>query len=236
MSLIILLVDDDREFHSLIGNALEDFGYSVIATENGKTAQKIIEKHQPHLIITDASMPEMDGYELIRWVRQHPIFRLLPVAFLTAQTDIEKRIRAYQLGANMYLSKPIELKELCAVIRNLLEQSQQVWQLMQWESRLQIQEQNIERQIVEISPVNYIDSYHSKPKKSMITNHQILFTPREKEVIKLLADGLSNSQIASCLFLSFRTIEKYVSNLLGKTGTNNRVELVRFAMDRNLID
>jgi DNA-binding NarL/FixJ family response regulator len=236
MSLIILLVDDDREFNSLVGNALEDFGYFVIAAENGKEAQTIIQTHQPHLIITDINMPEMDGYELIQWVRQHPIFRLLPVAFLTAHTDIEKRIRAYQIGADMYLPKPIELQELYAVIRNLLERSQQVWHLMQWKFRLQIQEQNIERQIVQMSPVNHIDSYNSKPKDSITTNHQILFTPREKEVIKLLADGLSNSQIASCLFLSFRTIEKYVSNLLGKTGTNNRVELVRFAMDRNLID
>jgi DNA-binding NarL/FixJ family response regulator len=226
MSLIILLVDDDREFNSLVSNALEDFGYFVIAAENGKEAQTIIQTHQPHLIITDINMPEMDGYELIQWVRQHPIFRLLPVAFLTAYTDIEKRIRAYQIGANVYLYKPIELKELYAIIRNLLE----------WQSRLHIQEQNIERQIVQSSPVNHIDSYNSKPKDSIVTNHQILFTPREKEVIKLLADGLSNSQIASRLFLSFRTIEKYVSNLLGKTGTNNRVELVLFAMEHNLID
>jgi DNA-binding NarL/FixJ family response regulator len=238
MSLLILVVDDDRESNTLVCNPLEDFGYSVISAQDGRKAQKMIEKHQPHLIVTNTSMPEMDGYELIRWVRQHPIFRLLPVVFLTTQTNTEERIRAYQLGANVYLSKPIEFKELYAVIRNLLERSQQIWQLMQWELRLQIQEKNIEieKQTVQMSSVNYSYSHNSKPKNLIVTNHQILFTPREKEVIKLLADGLSNSKIASCLFLSFRTIEKYVSNLLGKTGTNNRVELVRFAMEHNLID
>lgn len=236
MSLLILVVDNDRECNLLVCNALEDFGYSVIAAEDGKKAQNMIEKHQPHLIVTDISMPEMDGCELIRWVRQHPIFRLLPVVFFTTQTNTEERIRAYQLGANTYLSKPIDLKEMYAIIRNLLERSQQICQLMQWELRLQVQEQNLEIRTTQEYPKNHLLLGKDEQKNSLITNHQILFTQREKEVMKLLVDGLSNSQIASCLFLSLRTIEKYVSNLLGKTGTNNRVELVLFAMKHNLID
>jgi DNA-binding NarL/FixJ family response regulator len=236
MSLLILVVDADRECRQFVCSALEESGYSVITAEDGKIALRTIEQHQPHLIVTDASMPDMDGYELVRWVRQHPAFRFLPVIFLMGKADLEERIRVYQLGGDAYLCKPFEFKELYVVIRNLLERSQQVWQLMQWDLRLQIQEQNIERQTVHKFPANHSYSHHSKLKDLIVTNHQILLTPREKEVIKLLADGLSNSEIASRLFLSFRTIEKYVSNLLGKTGTNNRVELVRFAIEHNLID
>ena len=67
------------------------------------------------------------------------------------------------------------------------------------------------------------------------TKSRINFTDREQAVLKFLAQGLSNSQIATNLFLSPRTIEKYVSNLLGKTGTSNRVELLRFAMENHLV-
>jgi DNA-binding NarL/FixJ family response regulator len=236
MSLLILVVDTDCECRRRICCTLEEFGYSVITAEDGRIALRTIEQHQPHLIVTDANMPDMDGYELLRWLRQHPIFRFLPVIFLMDTTDIEERIRVYQLGGDAYLCKPFEFKELYAISRNLLEKSQQIWHLMRWELRLQIQEQNIERQTLQSPLTSQSDYHHSKPKDLIVSQHQILFTPREKEVIKLLADGLSNSQIASCLFLSFRTIEKYVSNLLGKTGTNNRVELARFAMEHKLID
>jgi DNA-binding NarL/FixJ family response regulator len=236
MSLLILVVDADCECRRFVCSALEESGYSVITAEDGKVALRKMEQHQPHLIVTNASMPDMDGYELVHWVRQHPVFRFLPVIFLMSKADIEERIRVYQFGGDAYLCKPFEFKELYAVARNLLERSQQILQLMQWELRLQIKEQNIERRTVQEPPINH--GYLSKDKQNdfVITSHKILLTQREKEVMKLLVDGLSNSKIASCLFLSLRTIEKYVSNLLGKTGTNNRVELVRFAMKHNLID
>ncbi|MDZ4871369.1 MAG: Alkaline phosphatase synthesis transcriptional regulatory protein PhoP [Chroococcidiopsis cubana SAG 39.79] len=98
MSLLILVVDDDPAIRLLVSCSLKQWGYSAIAAENGKEAQKQIEECQPHLVITDISMPEMDGYELIEWIRQHPTFRLLPVMFLTARTDTEGRIRGYQVG------------------------------------------------------------------------------------------------------------------------------------------
>jgi DNA-binding NarL/FixJ family response regulator len=236
MSLLILVVSADCESRRFVCSTLEESGYSVIAAEDGKIALRTIEEHQPHLIVTDVSMPDMDGYELVRWLRQHPVFRFLPVIFLMGKADIEERIRVYQLGGDAYLCKPFEFKELYAVTRNLLERSQQIWQIMQWELRLQIQEENLERRTLKEPSINH--GYFSKDKQNdfIVTSHKVLLTQTEKEVMKLLVDGLSNSKIASCLFLSLRTIEKYVSNLLGKTGTNNRVELVRFAMKNNLID
>lgn len=253
MSLLILIVDDDPAIRLLLSSSLKQWGYSAIAAENGKEAQKQIEAYQPYLIITDISMPEMDGYELIEWVRQHPTFRLLPVMFLTGKTDIEGRIRGYQVGGDAYLAKPFELNELYAVMRNLLERSQLISQLMQWEWRLRLQQQNIEQQkgkteilqnsasqeetivqpdVLCRSPYQF---HHQERTIDLKTSDDISLTKREQAVLQLLAKGLSNSQIGSSLYLSPRTVEKYVSNLLCKTGTNNRVELVCFAMEHHLV-
>lgn len=253
MSLLILVVDDDPAIRLLVSSSLKQWGYSAIAAENGKEAQKQIEEYQPHLIITDISMPEMDGYKLIEWVRQHPTFRLLPVMFLTARIDTEGRIRGYQVGGDAYLAKPFELNELYAVVRNLLERSQLISQLMQWEWRLRLQQQNIEQQKSKIDTQHYPASQAEQigqadalrrspyqihqPEWAMETHaiDDISLTKREQAVLKLLAKGLSNSQIGATLYLSPRTVEKYVSSLLCKTGTNNRVELVCFAMEHHLV-
>lgn len=251
MSLLILVVDDDPAIRLLVSSSLKQWGYSAIAAENGKEAQQQIEEYQPHLIITDISMPEMDGYKLIEWVRQHPTFRLLPVMFLSARTDTEGRIRGYQVGGDAYLAKPFELNELYAVVRNLLERSQLISQLMQWEWRLRLQQQNIEQQKGKMDTLQYslsqkeqiVDTlrrspYQLQPQEQTIETNEIddiSLTKREQAVLKLLAKGLSNSQIGASLYISPRTVEKYVSNLLCKTGTNNRVELVCFAMEHHLV-
>jgi DNA-binding NarL/FixJ family response regulator len=253
MSLLILVVDDEPSIRFSASNALEQIGYSVITAEHGKEALRIIEEYQPHLVITDIAMPQMDGYELIRWIRQRPAFRLLPVVFLTGRTETEARIRGYQMGGDAYLPKPFELDELHAVVRNLIERSQLISQLMQWELRLRDRAQNIGRLPISTDtldryPVSIPEpipsstetlrhQLHSQMQATIAaTISRINLTDRERAVLKFLAQGLSNSQIATNLFLSPRTVEKYVSNLLGKTGTSNRVELLRFAMENNLIE
>jgi DNA-binding NarL/FixJ family response regulator len=221
MPLTILVVDDDLGTRLSIGDYLEVAGYSVIQAENGREALKRVEEYHPHLIITDITMPQMDGYELIREIRKRPPFRLLPVVFLTARTETEERIRGYQTGCDVYLEKPFELQELGAVVRNLLERLQLIES--EWRSRL-----TPERSLT--APAELATSEHLP---TSLTDLNL--TEREQQVLKILADGLSNVQIGEHLHLSPRTVEKYVSSLLRKTETNNRAELVRFAMDHHLV-
>lgn len=75
-------------------------------------------------MITDIIMTRLNGYELVTKVRQHPVFRLLPVIFLSARNKTEERIQGYKSGCDIYLPKPFELKELGAAIHHLLERSQ----------------------------------------------------------------------------------------------------------------
>ncbi len=210
MPLAILVVDDDLGTRLCLSDYLEFSGYSVIKAENGQQALDLLDKSQPHLIVTDIAMPEMDGYELVRRVRARPTFRLLPVIFLTAHTSTEERVKGYQLGCDIYLPKPFELAELGAVVRSLLERSALIALASPTPSSLSTSSPSSDTE--NLSKLN--DSEAAS--QSVITNSQISLTEGEKQVLSLLLDGFSNAQIGDRLYLSPRTIEKYVSSLLKK--------------------
>lgn len=217
MPLLILIADDDPGVRLAIGDYLELSGYSVIAADNGKDALSLLEHYHPHLLISDIKMPQKDGYDLVRQVRQRPKFRLLPVIFLTQRNTTDERIQGYKVGCDIYLPKPFEMEELGVVIRSLLERSQ----IMQTEMLFK------SSSVVSTADTGSGDSTHA-----LIGN----LSKREHEVLNLLSTGLSNGEIGTKLHLSPRTIEKYVSSLLSKTSTNNRAELVRFALENHLIN
>ncbi|MCU0523631.1 MAG: response regulator transcription factor [Elainella sp. Prado103] len=220
MPLTILIADDDLGTRLAVSDYLTISGYETVAAENGQQALVLVNQFQPHLIITDITMPSVDGYELIRQVRRQPAFRLLPVIFLTERTNTADRIRGYQVGCDAYLPKPFELAELGAVVRNLLDRAQIVE--TEWRGRLHNGE--TVQTAIGVAP----------PPVQQET--QLLgLTGRERDVLFFLVEGLSNSQIGDRLHLSSRTVEKYVSSLLRKTDTNNRAELVRFTIEHQLL-
>ncbi|MBO9997449.1 MAG: response regulator transcription factor [Cyanobacteria bacterium SID2] len=221
MPLTILVVDDDPGTRLSIVDYLELLGYSAVPAADGREALQLVERYQPHLLITDAIMPNMDGYELVRRVRVQPAFRLLPVVFLTARNEVKDRIRGYQLGIDLYMPKPFELEELGAVVRNFLDR----YVMMGYVSQTQRSQRS---SLALDAGEGSIETLPSTP--------EIDLTPREREVLELLTQGLSNAQIGDRIYLSPRTIEKYVSNLLRKTDTANRSELVRFALENRLLN
>jgi DNA-binding NarL/FixJ family response regulator len=239
MTLTILVADDDFATRVSIRDYLELLGYCVIDAENGQEALKLVEEYQPNLIVTDILMPKMDGYELIRCVRTRPAFRVIPVIFLTGRTSLAERIRGYQTGCDNFLPKPFDLQELGVIIRSLLDRYVLIAQALPqrlcsndcWE-----EESNPNLDARSCYPVCSIESGISD---SRAINASIVarlgLTEREKDVLNLLSDGLSNAQIGESLHLSPRTVEKYVSSLLRKTESNNRAELVRFALEHDLI-
>jgi DNA-binding NarL/FixJ family response regulator len=230
MPLTILVTDDNVGTRLSVSDYLEMSGYSVIAAEDGQQALSMIEIYHPHVLVTDINMPRMDGYELVRQVRQKPAFRLLPVVFLTERTSTEERIKGYQTGCDLYLPKPFEMQELGAVIRNLLERSQ----IIQTELRFSPPEGMRSHPHTQASePTDKVDN--TKQGAIAFKPNLLALTKREQQVLDLLTTGLSNGDIGSKLHLSPRTVEKYVSSLLRKTETNNRAELVRFALKNHLV-
>ncbi|MBD2555439.1 response regulator transcription factor [Aphanizomenon flos-aquae NRERC-008] len=227
MPLTILIVDDDLGTRLSISDYLDLSGYRVITTDNGIDALSMLEEYNPDLLVTDIMMPRMNGYELVRRLRQLSEFRLLPVILLTERTKTQERILGYQSGCDLYLPKPFELEEIAAAIRNLLERSQ----VIQSERRFIYQDNN--RNLKYTKAENGHISVSNQAQKSQVLTP---LTVREKQVLDLLTHGFSNVEIGNHLHLSPRTVEKYVSSLLRKTETSNRAELVRFAIKHDLVE
>lgn len=237
MPLTILVADDDLGTRLSIGDYLETIGYLVVTAENGREALKLVEEYQPHLVVTDITMPQMDGYQLVSRIRQRPTSRLLPVVFLTARNDTQERIRGYQAGCDVYLSKPFELQELGAVVRNLLERLQLIeleWRFARGDAERLREIDRTETRSSQLSRDS--NQLNAQNAALAVAVAALNLTQRERDVLKILSDGQSNMQIGESLHLSPRTVEKYVSSLLRKTDTSNRAELVRFAMQHRLVE
>lgn len=226
MPLTILVADDDLGTRISVSDYLELLGYSVIVAKDGKQALSMIDKYQPHALITDINMPRMDGYDLVRLVRQKPAFRLFPVIFLSERNTVEERIRGYEAGCDAYLPKPFEITELVVVIRSLFEKA------FKMQAGLLNPSTQDEPKFVADTEPDEINKQNAIALKSNDFN----LTEREQEVLNLLATAITNVEIGKKLNLSDRTIEKYVSNLLRKTQTSNRTELTRFALENHLVE
>lgn len=227
MPLIILVADDNLGTRLSVSDYLEMSGYSVIVAEDGQEALSKIEKYHPHLLVTDINMPRMDGYELVKKLRQQPSFRLLPIVLLTERATTKERIEGYESGCDVYLPKPFEMDELGAVIRNLVER--------QLDRKVSFPDSRTtsERPPAWDSP----STPNNIPAEAIAPNSTAIeLTEREKEVLALLATGLSNVEIGKKLYRSPRTVEKHVSSLLRKTETSNRAELIRFALKNHLVN
>ena len=116
----LLLVDADPRSVRVLEVSLKKAGYSVTTASDGADALSKIEFSIPDLILTDTRLPRLDGYELVRRLKEHAEFAQLPVVFLTSQKSIEDKIRGLELGVEDYLTKPIFVRELIARVNLLL--------------------------------------------------------------------------------------------------------------------
>ncbi|MEY2936048.1 MAG: hypothetical protein RL033_6797 [Pseudomonadota bacterium] len=116
----ILVVDDTLENLRLLASMLNGQGYEVRPVNGGKQALQAIERDPPDLILLDINMPEMDGYEVCRRLRQQPGCSDIPVIFLTALTETDCRVNAFNVGGVDYITKPFQLDEVYARIRTHL--------------------------------------------------------------------------------------------------------------------
>jgi DNA-binding NarL/FixJ family response regulator len=200
----LMLVDDDPNLVLLVRDYLEFRGYDVITAENGRVALETLEQELPDLMICDIMMPEMDGYTLVKKIREDPRTRWIPVLYLSAKGQSQDKVKGLNTGADVYIVKPFEPEELVAQVESCLRQA----------SRL-TQRQN--------------PNLDNGPKLRVRRNVEL--TPTELRVVQLVAQGLANRDIARVMKLSQRTIESHVSNMLGKTGLHNRTELARWALE-----
>lgn len=227
----LLLVDDEPGIRESVQAYLEDNETWQVATaSNANEAWQTIESQVPDLIISDIMMPQVSGYEFLAKLRTDPRYRDIPVVFLTARGMTSDRIQGYEAGCDAYLAKPFDPEELEAIVKNLLSKNRANSSGGENSAELE----KIAKELVEIKAK--LDDKIGGSGGITVTPSPIKIdlTPREQSVLDLVAQGLMNKEIARELNTSVRNVEKYVSRLFGKTGTNSRTELVRFALQHGL--
>jgi CheY-like chemotaxis protein/signal transduction histidine kinase/HAMP domain-containing protein len=118
----VIVVDDDVRNIFALNSLLERHGMNVITATNGQDAIKLLEEHPDvSLILTDVMMPEMDGYETMRRIREIPAFRMLPIIALTAKAMKGDREKCLQAGASDYVAKPVNTRQLLSLVRMWLQ-------------------------------------------------------------------------------------------------------------------
>ena len=110
----ILIVDDAPKNIQVLGTILKENGYQIKAAMDGKQALAAVEKSLPDLILLDIMMPEMDGYETCKALKENPVTKDIPVIFLTAKNETDDVVRGFELGAVDYITKPFNSAELLA--------------------------------------------------------------------------------------------------------------------------
>jgi putative two-component system response regulator len=117
----ILVVDDDPSNRGLLEEMLQTHGYEVITAANGQQALDALAISQPALVLTDVMMPELNGFEVCRWLKNNPETELIPVVLVTSLSATEDRIKGLEAGADDFLNKPCDQTELLARVRSLLK-------------------------------------------------------------------------------------------------------------------
>jgi two-component system KDP operon response regulator KdpE len=121
MTSSLLLIDDSQEIRQLVGMYLERDGYRILVASDGIDGLRQLFKHQPDLILLDIMMPEVDGWDTCRRIRE---VSNIPIIMLTAKSQERDVVRGLELGADDYVCKPFDLAELRARIQALLRRSQ----------------------------------------------------------------------------------------------------------------
>lgn len=116
----VLIVDDNPDVRSYVSSILRERGYQISTARNGAEGLRVAQASPPHLIVTDLMMPQVSGLDLIRQVRQNETLRGIPIILLTAKANEDTRIEGVEQGADAYLAKPFNDRELLAEVRNLL--------------------------------------------------------------------------------------------------------------------
>ncbi len=226
----ILIVEDEPDIRSNLKELLELENYWVWEASSGGEGLKLFRQQPIDLIISDILMPEMDGFEFCRQVRNAPTGKLIPFLFLSAKADFSDIKMGYNYGADEYLVKPCSLEELTLKISALLERTER-----------------IHRQITDLLQKTTVPGTESAPtqdnssqpqslsvsqtSKSFSGLKKLILTTAEERVFFEVLQGYTNKEIGEHLFISDRTVQAHLRNILRKINLKNRSQLVRFALE-----
>jgi len=119
----VLIVDDDPDIVRLVGYNLSHSGYEIQVASTGREALELVQRQPPDLIVLDVMLPDVDGLEVCRTLRQQSPSRRIPILMLTARGEEIDRVVGFELGADDYVSKPFSPRELVLRVRSILRRA-----------------------------------------------------------------------------------------------------------------
>ena len=217
----VLIVDDDVTLRTALVRYLENRGYGVLHAGSGLEALTLFNQRHPDVVVSDVLMPKMDGLEFCRQIRNTRSGQLTPFIFLSSRGELDDRVEGHKMGADDYLVKPFEPRELLAKIEVQLERSRRInaelVQLLQHAHTL------VSNGAPASTPAN--------ESAASVEPDPLPLTPAEQRVFWEVIQGLTNKQIGKRLFISHRTVQTHLSNILSKLSLENRAQLTRFAFE-----
>lgn len=217
----ILVVDDEQDIRDLLAYNLKQEGFTVLSAPNGRDALRHISVAKPDLVILDIMMPELDGFETCREIRNTPETRHLPVIFLTARSAEIDQILSLELGADDYVQKPVSPRVLVARVKSLLRRTDR-------SADEDSSPMTIESNGVRIDRNSY---------KVFIDDKEVFFPRKEFELLSFLAshpgriysrERLLNEVWGADAYVVERTVDVHVFKLREKLSKyGERIETVK---------
>lgn len=216
---LILVVDDNRDLRNYVSRILREVDFKTITARNGQEGFEVTRSRRPDLIITDLMMPNVSGLDLIKMIREQQDLQGTPIILLTAKADEDTRIEGVEKGADAYLSKPFNDRELLAEVKNLLALKQNERRVQELNTYLteSVLKRFLPPMMVEKAAKGEL-SLDLRPEPRLIT---ILFTDivgftalsntvRSRRVAELLNEYLA--EMTQAVFDNGGTVDKFVGD------------------------
>ena len=195
----ILIIEDQPVMRKNLAFTLEMEGYKVTTAANGREGIAAAKAGIPDLILSDIMMPEADGYEVIQTLRADPATHMIPFIFLTAKGEKPDIRTGMNMGADDYLSKPVETGDLLAAV-----------------------ETRLARHAAHLHAMRHSSAAPPDFSSSAPIEKALGVSPREAEVLLWVAQGKSNGEIGSILGAAEGTVKRHLSNVFDKLGIDSR--------------
>ncbi len=210
----ILVADDHTLFRAGLTKLLEAFGYSdIVEADNGQTAVELALSLRPDIVLLDIEMPVLNGIGACREITEsQPGIKII---MLTMHEEDEFLFEAIKAGATGYILKNYASRDLLKVIESALK------------GEPCLDPKLASKLMSEFSKVQ------KREKKRADLFHRL--TDREREILKLVAEGMSNKEVAGVLFISDKTVKNHLKNIFTKLGVNDRTKAAVLALKENLV-